>query len=132
MSRVKASKVEYGKEWWRKRYAFHNSEKHRLRTFLDAKLGSGGWFRGSTAWCVVIRGRNIYKKRPMGRMRTPEDFAECVLVGRIIGKYMCLNKKAPRWLKNWAKWDARCVMLPKLDRATLAAHLMKEKLQDGR
>lgn len=51
------------------------------------------------------------------------------LAGRLHGKYLVLHaKRAPRWLRNWARFRENVFVLPKLDKGTLAAHLVQRKL----
>lgn len=53
-------------------------------------------------------------------------------VGRFFGKRLVIHKKhAPKWLRTWATHQVDVYLLDALDKATLSAHLMKEKLLDA-
>lgn len=117
-----------GGEWWRKKYERSLWHKWALECLVGARRGLGVTIMGSDRWPIVVKGNRIYKVRIHGGLRWPGE-----LVGRFHGKHLVLHKTdAPKWLRNWTRHQAHVYLLDALDKATLAAHLMKEKLQDGR
>ena len=121
----RTSKVEYGREWWRKRYERSLWHKWALQCLVESRRGLFVTFWGSERWPIIVKGNRLYKARAFNRAMFPSE-----PVGRFHGKYLVIHKKlAPRWLKKWALTQECVYVLGDLDRETLAAHLVQEKLR---
>lgn len=126
MPRLKTSSVA-GTEWWRKKYERALWHKWALECLVSSQYGWGVMIEGSDRYPIVVKGNWIYKVRRHGRLNFPGE-----PVGRFHGKALVLHKKlAPKWLRTWAGRTDHVYLLDALDKPTLAAHLMKEKLLDA-
>ena len=125
-------KVPHGQEWWRVKQRAAHLEQMRLQAYLRGRRHLETGFAGSQAYIVFVRGSKLYAvhRKDMG-MFWEWELSSAKLVGRIYGKYTVLHAKhAPRWLRNWARYQPDIYVLPKLDRDTLATHLMVQKLKE--
>lgn len=124
------------KDWWRKRWEYNLEQRAYLNCYLHGRRRKPLAFVGSERWTVCIVGNGLYASRPTRSilgLGGVDANKKGELVGRIHGKYLVIHaKRAPRWLKNWAIWQEDTYLLPKLDRGTLASHLMQEKLRGAR
>lgn len=127
--RLRASKMEHGREWWRKRYERTLWHKWALTCLVEDRRGLIPTFAGSDRWLITVKGSRLYKIRlHANSLRFPSEGP----VGRFHGKHLVLDKKlAPKWLKNWARGVQHVYILDSLDRGALTAHLMAEKLRNS-
>lgn len=123
--------LQPGQEWWRKKAAYAQHEKDRLAAYIAGRQRYNAEFQGSQRYLVEIIGNKVYAWKSRGSPGLSITSAK-TLVGKLYGKYTVLHaKRAPRWLRNWARWRPDVFVLPKLDRGTLASHLMVLKLRDS-
>ncbi|MCI0349093.1 MAG: hypothetical protein L0Z53_06670 [Acidobacteriales bacterium] len=111
-------------EWWRERYRQTQSEKAGFERYLLGRQRENAWFWGSMRYPISVVGNKIYVTRT--RTRAQLDEPKRTLCGKLFKNgWMGLHqKRAPRWLRNWAKGRSFVALLPKLDRPTLDAFLM--------
>lgn len=127
-----APTVTVTQEFWRARAARYANGKAHLETFLAGRRRGVASFQGSAAYPIAIDANgeiwtwNATMGEGFERLRSRH-------AGRIFrdGAMVLHYKRAPRWLRNWAKTQDRVYVLRGISRRTLRAHLVKLKLTEN-